>query len=190
MNKDNLQGYYWQGEKIRLRTMRDTDVNAKWEEYFDSKARQLLENGIELPVKSKEAYEELFKKPRGSEIIDLYIETLSGEFIGWINIHSMDRKNGTFSCGGSIFKNYRGKGYAIEAIGMVLRYCFHEMRFEKCNTECLSINEESINLHKKLGFIEEGRRRKTVYTDGKYQDIVLFGLTREEFDEYWQGNNG
>jgi RimJ/RimL family protein N-acetyltransferase len=38
-------------------------------------------------------------------------------------------------------------------------------------------------MHEKLGFIEEGRIRRNSFFNGKYQDEVLFGMTREEFDE-------
>jgi RimJ/RimL family protein N-acetyltransferase len=37
-------------------------------------------------------------------------------------------------------------------------------------------------MFQKLGGVEEGRRRETVYSGGKYHDEILFGLTREEFE--------
>jgi RimJ/RimL family protein N-acetyltransferase len=43
-------------------------------------------------------------------------------------------------------------------------------------------NEASIRLHRALGFLEEGRRRRNLFFDGQYHDDILFGLTREEFD--------
>ena len=177
--------YYWQGEKVRIRSMRDTDVDAKWDEYADSRARQQLEYGVELPVAAKEKYAAAFAEPMPEGIVDLYIETLDGTFVGWINIHSMNKKNGTFSLGASIFEAYRGRGYGEEAAALVLRYCFYELRFQKCNTDCLADNVGSIRMQKKLGFKEEGVRRRNVYTGGKFIDVVLFGLTREEFDRYW-----
>jgi RimJ/RimL family protein N-acetyltransferase len=49
---------------------------------------------------------------------------------------------------------------------------------------CLHTNEASIRLHEKLGFIEEGRIRRNSFQNGQYLDDVLFGMTREEFDEH------
>ena len=43
------------------------------------------------------------------------VETLDGNAIGGINLNSIDEKNGTFSIGGQIYPNERGKGYG---------YCF------------------------------------------------------------------
>jgi RimJ/RimL family protein N-acetyltransferase len=39
----------------------------------------------------------------------------------------------------------------------------------------------SLALHRKLGFVEEGRRRRAQFMAGPYHDEVLLGLTVEEF---------
>ena len=36
---------------------------------------------------------------------------------------------------------------------------------------------------RKIGCVREGVRRKVIYTNGKYHDLILYGLTREEFIE-------
>jgi RimJ/RimL family protein N-acetyltransferase len=43
-------------------------------------------------------------------------------------------------------------------------------------------------MHKKLGFQEEGRRRRQVFFNGEFHDDVLFGMTREEFDAREKGS--
>jgi len=35
----------------------------------------------------------------------------------------------------------------------------------------------------KLGFTQEGIRRKVIYNNGQYMDLILFGLTKDEFIE-------
>jgi hypothetical protein len=34
---------------------------------------------------------------------------------------------------------------------------------------------------------EEGKRRRQIFFNGRYYDEILFGLTREEFDENEKG---
>jgi RimJ/RimL family protein N-acetyltransferase len=34
-----------------------------------------------------------------------------------------------------------------------------------------------------LGFIQEGVRRQVIYTNGQYNNLILFGLTKDEFIE-------
>ncbi|MBP1904480.1 RimJ/RimL family protein N-acetyltransferase [Paenibacillus turicensis] len=116
------------------------------------------------------------------------IETLvNNQLVGFINLNSIDHKNGVFSFGLGVNKEHRNNGYATEATRIVMRYGFYELRMQKCNSSCVEINDASLKFHKNLGFIEEGRRRKIIYMNGKYYDNILLGITREEFDEIETG---
>jgi RimJ/RimL family protein N-acetyltransferase len=110
------------------------------------------------------------------------IETVaSGEIVGTINTHSADPRVGCFRYGLVIAPEQQRKGYATEAIRLVLRYYFNEKRYQKVNAEVYSFNEASIRLHERLGFVLEGRLRRTVYSDGQFYDALVYGLLREEF---------
>ena len=85
--------------------------------------------------------------------------------------------------GVAVYRDYRGHGNAVDAVRTLLKYGFWEQRYQKCNSVCFHTNEASIRMHEKLGFIEEGRIRRNCFFNGKYHDDVLFGMTREEFDE-------
>ena len=186
MKLNPYDGYFWQGETVRLRPLRKADAQKKWREWTDTHARRLLEYQLDLPPVSYEAYEadleDACEFKDTSKRISFGVETLDGEFVGWINLFKGGVKNGTFALGAAVFREYRQKGYGAEAIRIVLRYAFRELRMHKCNTECLAINEGSIRLQTKLGFVEEGRRRETVFMDGKHHDILLFGMTKAEFE--------
>jgi RimJ/RimL family protein N-acetyltransferase len=177
--------YFWEGKKIRLRPLLMSDWEAGYKAFLDSESRRFLQLEIELP-KSEEMFRNdmarmcNFSNPG---TLMFTIETLSGEVAGVINIHSLNLKNGTFSPAVVIFEGCRQKGYADEAMRIILRYAFYELRYQKCNSVCMDTNAGSENMHKKLGFIREGRRRRVVYTNGEYHDELIFGLTREEFDE-------
>ena len=178
--------YFWQGEKIRLRGILESDWEEWLDDFGDSNAIRLLNWGLELP-KSPEIAKATFAQwadfKNIANRIMFTIETLDGEPVGGINIHSKDEKNGTFSFGIRVNRNHRHKGYGSEALRILLRYGFYELRFQKCNSGCVHTNVGSIQLHKSVGFVEEGRQRRTIYMNGQYYDHILFGLTREEFDE-------
>lgn len=179
-------GYFWEGRLIRLRPMRIADARMWLTEDVDSEAIRRLNYGITLP-KSPAAAREFLKRyadfKHTEERIMFSIETLAGKLVGGINIHSMNRKSGTFSTGTRIYRQYRRKGYGEEAKRIVLRYCFHELRFQKYNVSCLETNQEEIRHLKKIGCRREGRRRRQIYTNGKYYDELLFGMTAEEFKQ-------
>jgi RimJ/RimL family protein N-acetyltransferase len=177
--------YFWQGERVRLRPLRSEDAEQSFAGSLDSPSRQVLQLGIELPSSlelqraSLEAYVGC-KEVDG--VIVFAVETLAGEYLGGLSLHSRDEKNGLFSFGIVIGRQHRGQGYAEDAVRILLRYGFWERRYQKCDSACLHTNEASIRLHQKLGFLEEGRRRREVFFNGEYHDEVLFGMTREEFD--------
>lgn len=177
--------YFWQGEKVRLRPLRFEDAEQGFVNSLDSPSRQLLQDGVELPT-TPELQEARLEKFVGCQdaggVIIFAVETLDDAYVGVISLHSRDDKNGVFSFGISIQRQHRGQGFAADAVQILLRYGFWERRCQKCNSECLDLNEASIRLHKKLGFIEEGRRRRAAFFNGVYYDAVLFGMLREEFD--------
>jgi RimJ/RimL family protein N-acetyltransferase len=177
--------YFWQGDKVRLRPLRIEDAEQSFLGSLDSPARQLLQLGIELPTSvelEKTTLEKYVGCKQADGVILFAIENLEDEHVGGISLHSADEKNGTFSFGIIVYRPHRRRGYAEDAVRMLLRYGFWERRYQKCNSACAHTNEASIRLHKRLGFVEEGRRRRQLFFNGQYYDDMLFGLTREEFD--------
>jgi RimJ/RimL family protein N-acetyltransferase len=51
------------------------------------------------------------------------------------------------------------------------------------NIKVYGFNEASIRLHESLGFQREGCLRRMVYTEGRFHDEVVYGMTAEEFRE-------
>jgi RimJ/RimL family protein N-acetyltransferase len=177
--------YFWQGDKVRLRPLRAEDAEQLFVNTLDSPARQFLQLRIELPT-SVELLRATVEKYAGCKDVDglivFAVDNIEGEYVGGLSFHSRDPKNGTFGFGVLIHPEHRNKGYAADAVRILLRYCFWERRYHKCNSACVHTNEASIQMHRRLGFVEEGRRRESLFFNGQYHDDILFGLTREEFD--------
>ena len=184
-SKLDYSRYFWQGKKVRLRPLRAEDAEAFFLGRLDSPARADLQLGIELPASLEGIRASLEKWLDCKEcegVILFVVETADGEYAGGISLHSMDRKNGVFSFGVVIDARHRQKGYAKDAVEVLLRYAFQERRFQKCNSATVHTNSASISLHRSLGFTEEGRRKRRWFYNGRYHDDVLFGMTAEEFD--------
>jgi RimJ/RimL family protein N-acetyltransferase len=180
----DYSNYFWQGEKVRLRPIRVEDAEDSYIESLDSPARRVLQLEIELPTSVEKLRETLAKYADCKDVDGLVlfaIETHAGEHVGGLSWHTRSPKNGTFSFGITIGRPHQRQGYAEDAVRLLLRYCFLEQRYQKCNSACVEGNQASIRLHQKLGFQEEGRRRRQWYLEGRYYDDLLFGLTKEEF---------
>lgn len=177
--------YFWQGDKIRLRAFTVEDAGQRFARSLDSISRQEFNIGIELPttVELQKAFlEEYGGCKQANNRIVFALETHERDYAGVLTLHSIDERHGKFSFGILVDRAYRRRGFAEDAVRIILKYGFLERRFQKCNSACDSENHASIHLHRKLGFIQEGRLRREWFYNGDYHDELLFGLTREEYD--------
>ena len=184
--------YFWELDGVRLRPYHADDWEKKYAEMLDSDTRRLLMGSIEppcLPETLRRRYAHPDSFDGDDDRLSLAIESAEGKFAGWISLYAIDRENGTFSLSFGVFPEYRRRGLALTACRMALRYAFWELRLMKCNSACLEDNTASAALHAKLGFLPEGRRRRTVFTGGRYRDQLLFGLTSEEFNDLENRHN-
>lgn len=178
-----MSNFFWQGNLVKLRGIEPSD----WEHhYFWDKDNEIqrLDDRLYAP-RSKEATKQWAEKKSLREVNDdtyfFEIENLAGELVGCISTHECDARNGTFQYGIAIQREHWRKGYAAEAITIVLRYFFQELRYRKVTVTVYSFNEASMRMHEHLGFQLEGRLRHMIYTQGQFYDELFYGMTREEF---------
>jgi RimJ/RimL family protein N-acetyltransferase len=79
-------------------------------------------------------------------------------------------------------KDVWGKGYAKESIALVMGHAFLSMGIHRLYAE--SPNPAFNSAVKKLGWVHEGTRRKSLLIDGVFVDMELWGLLATEFVEY------
>jgi RimJ/RimL family protein N-acetyltransferase len=80
-------------------------------------------------------------------------------------------------------KDYWGKGYGRDGVRVLLNYAFTYLNYRKVWLQVHGTNERALRAYRACGFIEEGRQRAHVWSNGAYDDLVLMGILREE----WQG---
>ncbi|MCE9633948.1 MAG: GNAT family N-acetyltransferase [Methylophilales bacterium] len=104
------------------------------------------------------------------------------EVVGWCDItpgifEGLDHV-GHLSMG--LLPAYRGLGWGKKLLQAALNSGFKE-KFERIELEVFASNTAALALYCKAGFVEEGRKRKSRKLDGEYDDIINFGLLREEW---------
>ncbi len=176
---------YWQGKRIRLRGIEPDDAKYFYGWNLDNEWGRGLD--FVWPPASRAAVESWAKEQSEKQLEDdqyhWMIETLDGVPVGSIDTHHCNPRYGTFSYGIGIGPEHRRQGYAREAIFLVLKYYFEELRYQKVTVAVHSHNEASIQLHEGLGFELEGTHRRMGYTQGGYFDVLWYGMTAEEFHE-------
>ncbi|RMF04838.1 MAG: N-acetyltransferase [Bacteroidetes bacterium] len=77
---------------------------------------------------------------------------------------------------------YTGQGIMTEVIARMVQYAFRQLKLDKLRLRTLIDNYASQRLARKVGFRREGDLRNEYRKPaGNLVDIMLFGLTREEY---------
>ena len=178
---------FWQGRQIQLYAVEEDEIDVLLAspEVADTELDR-YEDFIYFPVsqgKRRTFFKKMAEREGKDDTFFWLIKDLEGRHVGSIGTFDCDRRVGVFKYGLRIFRPYWRRGYAREAILIVLRYYFYELRYQKVTVIVYSFNEPSQKLHENLDFKLEGRLRRTVYTGGELYDELYYGLTREEFDE-------
>lgn len=174
---------FWQGEQVRLRAVEPEDAAFFFELQGDTDRSRLLDF---LPPPSSKAALEAWAKERAQKGLEgdafQWVIEAGGEPVGSIATHTVSPRNGTFSYGLEVARTHQRRGYAKEAVTLTLRYYFGDLRYQKVFVGVQENNRGSLALHRSLGFRHEGTQRRMVYQEGRYLDLLLFGLTADEFD--------
>jgi RimJ/RimL family protein N-acetyltransferase len=70
----------------------------------------------------------------------------------------------------------------VEAELLILQYAFHHLGLNRLYCEVLAGNTRVLEIHKRLGFREEGRQRQAIYKAGSFQDVVSLAMLREDYE--------
>lgn len=179
---------FWCGETIRLRAIEQKDIDNLLHspEEPDSELER-FDDAIGFPTSLEQQRmqleDEMARRERTDESYFWMIENQEGQVVGNIATFDCNRRFGVFKYSIVLKRAFWGKGYGREAVRLVLRYYFRELRYQKVTILIYSFNERSIRFHEATGFTFEGRLRRMVYTNGRFYDELYFGMTAEEFDQ-------
>ncbi|MGL4449687.1 MAG: GNAT family N-acetyltransferase [Sarcina sp.] len=173
------------GSKIILRSYKKEDLKKALEYINDYKITKNLSLDAIFPV-SLEAEEEFIKRSCEKKIDMTYnfaLESIeTGEYIGGCGINKTDLKNRNCTIGVFIGdQELWGQGYGTDAMEVLIHYIFNELNFEKIKLSVYSFNDRALKCYTNLGFIEEGRLKKEIFREGKYYDVILMAMFREDY---------
>jgi len=80
-----------------------------------------------------------------------------------------------------INSSYQNQGYGGEAINWALDWAFRYADMHRVSIATVEFNARALALYKRLGFVEEGRKREICYFDFKWWDIIQLSLLDHEW---------
>ncbi|HCJ65792.1 MAG TPA: hypothetical protein DHV62_00310 [Elusimicrobia bacterium] len=109
---------------------------------------------------------------------------LKGEnkIIGTFGVVNIDRKRRSAEIGYGVSPAYWGQGYFSEALMMVLKHLFIDLRFHRIFAKTRPDNLASIEGLEKAGLKKEGVMRDFyLSSNGRRYDAAVFSILRDEF---------
>ena len=180
--------HFLEGERLYLREVRPSDVSESYYRWMnDPEVTRHLESRF-YPNSLEALREYVAGKTGDRDNVFLAIVLKEGDrHIGNIKLGPINWIH-RFADVGLLLgeKDCWGKGYATEAIRLVVDYAFSKLNLHKLTAGCYDLNQGSIKAFQKAGFVVEGVRKQHYFCDAAYIDAVLLGMLRPEGDQ----NNG
>jgi RimJ/RimL family protein N-acetyltransferase len=173
------------GEKVKLRALERDDLPRLYE--FNNDIAVELAGGGDPPMPQSlarlQAQYEQKVSGGGREGSDFAIEA-DGKFIGICALHNFDETAHCCELGITIGDpDYWGKGYGREALRLLLEHGFRYRNLYRVWLRVNGRNQRAQRAYAAVGFVQEGRLRQHTYNDGAFDDVVLMGILRSEWEK-------
>lgn len=185
MSDEKKSAIFLEGKIVNLRPLVKTDANTLAVWIDNPEIRFFVSNVLPRTPHFEESWIEGLEKDQ--ENIVFGIETKEGQFIGVMGVHRIDWVHRTCTTGAIIGeKDFWGKGFGTDAKMYLLKYIFDDLNLYKVCSTVIFYNKRSLNYSLHCGYKVEGTRRKHIFKDGKYHDLIELGLFRNEWFPIWK----
>lgn len=106
----------------------------------------------------------------------LVVAEVDGEIVGSADLHNGERRRiqHVAAVGITVLKEFRSLGVGKALMDALIEWATEHPIIEKIGLDVFSNNARAINLYKKLGFVEEGRKVKEIkFSIDNYADSIL-----------------
>jgi RimJ/RimL family protein N-acetyltransferase len=169
------------GKIARLRPPRPDDLDTMIRWFEDMEVTRFLE--LRHPPSLGFETEWLDKMGRDPNEVYWVVEH-EGRAVGGTGIHAIDWKHGIGITGTAIGDRAAwGKGLGGELMRLRAEYAFTQLPLRKLRSMYVEGNEASARAQAACGYRQVGRYRAERFVDGRWVDIILTELMREDWEK-------
>ena len=168
------------GKKIYLKGIEEDDLENMHKWISDSIFTHLLFQG-DRPPNLQHMKNEFNTNLKDHKEIVFSIVTKTDQHIGWAGIYEINwisRKGEIRFFIGE--KKFWGKGYATETVSLLVDYAFNKLNLHRIYGGTNEENVGSIKVFKNNKFIQEGILKEEHFRNGKYYDVLRFGVINKK----------
>ena len=172
------------GEKIYLRIPDEKDLEGNWYGWLNvSDVTKYQNKGIFYNTKNmqKEYFQNMTKSK--DDVLFAIIDKETDTHIGCVGLHNIDWVHRSANLGIIIGETYFwGKGYGRKVWNMITEYGLFVLNLHRIYADVMVENVASIKSAKASGFKEEGVIRDKYYKNGKYHNVVMLSVLKDDFE--------
>ena len=101
--------------------------------------------------------------------------------IGHCGFFDIDRSNCSAEISYCLKSGLWGQGIMTEALDTMLKFGFEDYGLNRIVAKVMKDNAGSIKVLQKLGFVQEGILRDSLYKNGQYHDLMIFSILKSEY---------
>lgn len=170
--------FFLNGDKYLLRPLTNEDVNGNYRYWLNDPEITLYNSHGRFPRSENYLLNYVNTTSSSTDIIvlaiidsskDVHVGNISLQSINWV-----DRSAEIAFLLGD--KSYWGTGVMLECGNLLIKHAFDSLNLHRvyCGTSSENIGMQKLAL--KLGMLQEGVRREAIFNNGKYHDIIEFGI--------------
>lgn len=173
------------GEKVYLRELRDDDLPllVKW---WNDPQAAALQTVVVRPQPESTIVEKYRAWSANKESTGAWFSIVAQEddgLVGGISLFGANAPNRAATLAISIGSEHWSRGLGTDALRVMVRYGFQELGLNRIGLGVWAFNDRAIAAYRKVGFVEEGRRRQMTLHAGRFYDEVLMSILRSEWDQ-------
>lgn len=167
----------YEGKLVRLRPLEWTDAQQYREWVNDASFGSLVDRVRPVTL---EEHRRWYDALIASDSVALFAvdELDSGEFLGCVWLYGVDPRHRRAELRILLGRSH-GRGRGTDAIETLVRVARERFNLHKVFAEVLESNERACRSFEKAGFQREGLLREDRFVNGRYQDVVRYGIVPE-----------
>ena len=178
------------GGRIMLREYQAEDIHAIRRWVNDAETTRYLSTRFwpaQTMVDSEEFLSRMLQSSHNAYNF-VIADAQDGSYIGQCDLFRLDWRLRLGELGMVIGdKSWRGQGIGTEALELLEGFAFRTLGLERLELEVHMDNQPALHCYRKAGFTLEGVKRHAFFTDGRFCDLGIMSILRDEYESRTHG---
>lgn len=172
----------FESARLRYRGFRKSDLDILYDLFNDPEIQLGANDHYVIP--RPESFKDMLEQWTSNLLFCVIVEKETERFVGQCGLRyeGLGEKNRDATVGLALQKKFWGNGYGKEAVEWMVQMGIKTLGLHRISLDVFASNQRAVAVYKKCGFLQEGVRRKALWRQGKWEDVMNMAILDED---YW-----